>query len=142
MHSFFHGWRRKTGFVTLVMALAFVGGWIRSLSVTDSWQFPVGNRWHVGFVSHGGQFSCGWDNLEEAMSYEWRSFEWRKSVAYQFHNIRFDFSGGKAPKCGGGKPSQLMISYWSITLPLTLLSAYLLLVPSTKQPRIASQPHA
>ena len=141
MLEFFYGWRRKAGTITLVMALGFVGGWIRSLSVTDSCQFPVRNRWHVGFVSHGGRFSCGWTDLKEPVRYEWRSFERRRSIAYQFHDLCFDFSGGKAPNCGG-KPSQLMISYWSITLPLTLLSAYLLLAPSTKRPRTASQPHA
>ncbi len=32
MHTVFHGWRRKLGCVTLVMALALTGLWIRSRS--------------------------------------------------------------------------------------------------------------
>lgn len=141
MLDFFHGWRRKTGAVTLVMALAFVGGWIRSLAVTDSWQFPVRNRWHVGFVSHGGRFSCGWTDLKRPMSYDWRIVERRGPIAIRVRGLYFDFTDGNAP-IPNGIPSQRIIPYWSMALPLTLLSAYLLLVPSTKRPRTASQPHA
>lgn len=35
MHSFFHGWQRRAGYVTLVMANLCIGGWIRSLVVSD-----------------------------------------------------------------------------------------------------------
>ena len=35
MGDFFHGWRRKIGVVTLVMALVFVSGWVRSLCAED-----------------------------------------------------------------------------------------------------------
>jgi hypothetical protein len=31
MHTFFHGWRRKAGLVSLVMALAMFGLWMRSM---------------------------------------------------------------------------------------------------------------
>lgn len=35
MWSFFHGWRRKAGVVTLVMALAMAAAWVRSCVVDD-----------------------------------------------------------------------------------------------------------
>ncbi|MDB5345772.1 MAG: hypothetical protein JWP89_4149 [Schlesneria sp.] len=35
MRNFFHGWRRKLGCVTLVMALALMVGWMRSRVVQD-----------------------------------------------------------------------------------------------------------
>lgn len=141
MHNVFRGWRRKTGVVTLVMALAFVGGWIRSLSVTDSCQFPVRNRWHVGFVSHGGRFSCGWADLKGAMRNDWRSVDTHGPIAIRVRSLYFDFTEGKAPY-SGGTAAQLMISYWSMTLPLTLFSAFLLLVPSRTRPKMGSRSHA
>jgi hypothetical protein len=35
MSDFFHGWRRKAGFVTLLMAIVFMAGWVRSMSGID-----------------------------------------------------------------------------------------------------------
>lgn len=50
MGSFFQGWRKKVGLATLIMALAFMGGWLRSLSIVDlvvfpSRLFPVANQY-------------------------------------------------------------------------------------------------
>jgi hypothetical protein len=36
----------------------------------------------------------------------------------------------------------VVVPYWLVAVPLTLLSAYLILVPARKQPAIASPPHA
>jgi hypothetical protein len=36
MHTFFYGWRRKVGVVTLVMACVFMGVWIRSRVAPDT----------------------------------------------------------------------------------------------------------
>ena len=33
MGEFFHGWRRKVGIVTLVIACVFMAGWVRSATV-------------------------------------------------------------------------------------------------------------
>ena len=41
MLIFFHGWRRKLGVVTLVIAFAFTGGWMRSPVVTDVLLIPT-----------------------------------------------------------------------------------------------------
>ena len=35
MDEFFRGWRRKIGLVSLMMALSFMGGWIRSFRHAD-----------------------------------------------------------------------------------------------------------
>ena len=126
MHTFFHGWRRQAGVVTLVMALALMSGWIRSLSVTDSCQLPVGGRWQAGCVSHRGRFSCGWTDLEGAMDYEWRTVPNHGPIALRIRGLYFDFTGGQAPN-PSGKLSPHIIPYWCVVLPLTLLSAYLIL---------------
>ncbi len=36
MGDFFHGWRRKTGFVALLIALGFTALWMRSLTTIDT----------------------------------------------------------------------------------------------------------
>ena len=35
MGDFFHGWRRKVGLLTLVMACVFTAGWIRADGICD-----------------------------------------------------------------------------------------------------------
>src|SRR5947209_2489025 len=35
MNNFFHGWRRRAGCVTLVMACVFMAGWVRSFKTAD-----------------------------------------------------------------------------------------------------------
>ncbi|MDB5346658.1 MAG: hypothetical protein JWP89_5035 [Schlesneria sp.] len=40
MFEFFYGWRRKMGTATLLIALLFMGGWIRSFVVDDYIAFP------------------------------------------------------------------------------------------------------
>lgn len=39
MREFFKPWRRKLGVATLGLALAAIGGWIRSFFITDYVQF-------------------------------------------------------------------------------------------------------
>lgn len=39
MHTFFHGWRRKAGVFALAVAMVLTGGWIRSRTVNDEYQF-------------------------------------------------------------------------------------------------------
>jgi hypothetical protein len=53
MHTFFHGWRRKAGVVTLVIALVFIGGWIRSMSLLDVLQLRSPWGLHRAISSQG-----------------------------------------------------------------------------------------
>jgi hypothetical protein len=39
MYTFFHGWRRKSGCVSLVMALLFMSLWIKCRFVVDTITF-------------------------------------------------------------------------------------------------------
>lgn len=39
MRGFFKGWRRKLGVATLVAACGFIGPWVRSLYVMDTFAF-------------------------------------------------------------------------------------------------------
>ena len=51
--NFFHGWRRKLGVVTLVLACVFMGGWMRSQFQFDDLELPAGTAAY-GFTSMGG----------------------------------------------------------------------------------------
>ena len=41
MGSIFQGWRRKIGLMTLVLALAFMSGWVRSFNTGDFVTLPA-----------------------------------------------------------------------------------------------------
>jgi hypothetical protein len=148
MHTFFHGWRRKAGVATLVMALALMGGWLRSYARWDfvqvngqPWRYaiesavgnlrlirttPIASTPLLGFDS-GGLKGLAHINVDDngITTYEpgysvgtvWR-FDW-----HTFHisdnmvdrnSLSFRVGVCAAP-------------YWSVTIPLTLLSAYLIL---------------
>ena len=51
MHEFFQPWRRKIGLLTLMMALALAGGWVRSPFVEDSIEIPTGKHSSISLVS-------------------------------------------------------------------------------------------
>lgn len=104
MLEFFRGWRRKTGVVTLVMALVLMTGWVRSFHFCDLlW---IQSPWGSHFVySECGHFR-----------------------AWVFSGRRF------ATICGWvlSQPGEWMhdgnsVPYGPIVIPLTLLSAYLIL---------------
>jgi hypothetical protein len=46
MYTFFYGWRRKAGCVSLVIALVSTGMWIRSTRFQDAWDFQLGSTSH------------------------------------------------------------------------------------------------
>ncbi len=115
MREFFHGWRRKAGCVTLVMALTLTGIWVRSSIIIDevlvTWP---GNR-HNYLVSLPGRILLDFWDLEYAPETYWIQHPCSLSVIndrlnwFEENHATFD------------------IPYWIITIPLTLLSAYLIL---------------
>ena len=165
MRDFFHGWRRKTGYVTLAVALVLTCGWVRSFFVADILliTFPRtfyefdSNRFGISF------YQRTW--IDPDIFLEWARFP---QMQVQFHpgvrvprrvtgrlsvygplssvpaGWRWEFWGfyfGKGPRPGkDGRFSrihrnivtQLIVPYWSVVLPLTALSAYLLLIKPVK----------
>lgn len=113
MHTFFHGWRRKAGIISLVVACVMTGLWNRSLFVEDLVAFPRrqafdslnGNLyWDSGAIFTFNPGWCAWrtHDLRNPRQLEVSLAHWEQS-----HSMR--------------------IPYWSMVSPLTLLSAYLLL---------------
>ena len=151
--GYFKTWRRQFGVVTLVTACMFMVGWVRSTSITDEVLIPTWNHSVAGLMSSGhslllitqvtdgatnGDYPPCWmavDSNENLMNTEDIKWSWRKC----------GFGVGEWSLLELGNPSSKVVRviqtyrafpYWSIVLPLTLLSAYLLL----RKPRMLKQP--
>lgn len=140
MRDFFKPWRRRLGVLTLVMACVFAAGWVRSLTVQDVCAVDFDSfAVYVVSVDH---------NLSAVVRSRDREFIWSPPfvASYKFEpfddvckslnlnrvlaNIRF--GKGEEP---GGSWTALSIPVYFFVLPLTLLSAWLLL---SKQPRLSN----
>ena len=101
MRDFFRGWKRRAGVATLMMACLFAAGWVGSLDLDE---FPV--LW-----SH---------HVDEETYYEARM--WKAGI----HFAKFTLTERNESFTLYGA-SSITVWYWAIVLPLTLLSAWLLL---------------
>ena len=145
MIRFFHGWRRKIGFVALVMACAFMGLWLRSQSVFDHVYIPLGNRNCDYLDSCEGKLS--WGRRGEVESYEMPPRPGWTRILIDVMGEPVNESEDDGLRwhwkwCGFGvydwdnEPVRAIeIPHWSVVLPLTVLSAYLLLTKPRKATR-------
>ena len=142
MGEFFRGWRRKIGVVTLVMACVFMGGWVRSTIIGDFICIPFGNyiSEEIGSVDE----TISWSHYSTAFPISWRTGDTKRP--WDGGGRINDLSGiclTDSPKLGVGwgtaevlsgqtmkpvKVTFILVPYWFITIPLTLLSLWLLLV--------------
>lgn len=163
MREFFRGWKRKTGVLTLLLACVFAAGWLRSDTQQDEitvTAFSLVNS----FVSNSGNLSWWrWHDPKATWFFEWdtrrngnhHATETQKfdallncelqSKRRQFANrtatvliIYFDrdqpATRVEKPKPATDRPTVHNTPYWSIVIPLTILSAWLLL-SKPKQPK-------
>ena len=140
MREFFRGWRRKIGLLTLVMACVVMVEWIRSM--TNSTQFSIRTEKHacVGIKSANQVFSLFYWRFND-LSMKWDAQEDIEFVVYPFaeqpgmknwpdgiFRWRIGDFGWQASSIG---PNHRMVQFiapnWSIVIPLTLISALLLL---------------
>jgi hypothetical protein len=145
MHTFFHGWRRKAVCVALMIAIALMGLWIRSLRVVDLVQFPSGKHEDIRFVVTPDGYCWEHSRFENAFP---SKFYWFSTDASDYFSHRFSelsrprgFTFVRHTGIEGiHETTHYWVPHWFCTVSTTLLSAYLLLVPSRKRP--ASKPHA
>jgi hypothetical protein len=142
MKESFRGWRRKIGVVTLVMACLFVAGWVRNYFIRDSVNIPTGNSSSIEFISG---YQClnlvvMWSTIPDHEMASFRIYHQKEEEEIGFPAGKFLF-GGFAGDHFPFRPSWFRFSnevrttslmifslpYWSITIPLTLLSGWLLL---------------
>ena len=151
MGDIFKGWRRKIGVLTLVLACAFMIGWVRSVFCEDVLtliNFP--RQWAVDSLSgHFGLFT--WENPEDRFRFapiiHWDRFPMfpaHESVTEELIQSAVNNSSGYF---GRDVVSHTIISivvpYWSIVLSLTALSAFLLLAkPGQPAQRKTAEPMA
>ena len=121
MGDYFHGWRRKIGVVTLVMACVFAAGWVRSHWIADILQesdFGCHDEYGSKFGLLYFAESSDNDAVPKTLQFE------SKSVDATTEPI---FWGGVV----------LVVPYFLVVVPLIVLSAYLLLsnpMPPTSGP--------
>ena len=152
MWEFFRGCRRKIGICLLFLACALMVGWVRSAANVDFIKFPTGRRtWQEWAISDG--LIRGWMLNNDLLPRE----SVPKSIFWQKANSRFeDFAMGdeqrwrwRATRHREGRrvndafefwyiPCSLVIPYWSIVLPVTLLAAVFL--PSKPRPSKSKTP--
>ena len=151
MGEFFKGWRRKCGVLTLVLACVFAAGWVRSKARFDVIGFPTQGEL-VRIASSDNSLWLSWDNPWSLNKVLWtiggisRSDPNSTELWDGFDVVlRWDFVGfhfGKGTRDGNSSLSNEIycVPYWSIVLPLTLLSAYLLLSQPRKPESVTASP--
>ena len=148
MREFFHGWRRKVGCVTLVMACAFMAGWVGSVQNYYVIECYPGESTMIRLNSWDGNLSCVHFIFSRAEKFTiWPPFNASTEVVESFGNeYSFDNQftktrwvwriGHTGIAASFDKESDSITAavtpYWSITIPLTLLSAYLILWPGKR----------
>ena len=162
MGEFFHGWRRKVGVLTLLLACMFAVGWMRSPRIIDSIRFPAQMHAKESLVSVtidsliSSSHSIFWVRSDEGSADispteeidlgprypKWNTssehpelfhsqFKWRWRVC------GFGIGDFDVERHEGSWETCAIIPYWSIVIPLTVLSAWLLLSKSRKLEKTA-----
>ena len=154
MGSIFRGWKRRFGVVTLTLACAFMAGWVRS-DVNEDWIRINIRSIRANFYvnsANGGINVLRWTPYQVGPFVSWgvrpaskdrnpltnRGVKKPYDLWHEFHvKDRFDWAGfhfgsGKHLSWHGDRGIKIwFIPYWSIVVPLTLLSAFLLLIKPT-----------
>jgi len=143
--SFFHGWRRKIGVVTLLMACVLMAGWVRSLFFADS--VTIRGRMSLDY----NRVSSAGSNIVwlQASGFGGRPRQKSEPILIWRHNalpannvrlvapkFKWKFAGfafQERPMSQEAVFKTLFVPYWSIVIPLTLLAAWLLL----SKPRVS-----
>jgi hypothetical protein len=154
MREFFRGWRRKIGVMTLVVACVFMAGWVRSCTTEDD--FESDSIYDYQVTIGGGQIiwwrigaKDGVRNLQSKRTWRSRPLNWRLwpeasqtsgwDILTQYNVPGFSLKTGR--RLGESTLVFGVASISWIVVPLTMLSAYLLLSnPRTRKPPESTKP--
>jgi hypothetical protein len=127
MRTYFNPWRRKIGILTLAMACVFAVGWIRSHDVRDLFVSPIANYRFESF--DGDLLICVFHNdADYRLTFPvWESHQrfdgpepaWRKQIGPLWLKELY-------PEMDS-RDLIIILPYWSFAIPLSLLTAHLLL---------------
>jgi len=153
MREFFKGWRRKVGCVTLVMALAACGVWMRGHFVADTVSIASGSltERQICFCNRGIVLVY-LAETESGNGLMYPRFDWASErypdrhypgeIPSPIDAIADDgvWGFGYYGQRNGYESFQIVIiPFLSVTAPLTLLSAYLLLWPGKRVTKQAAK---
>lgn len=131
MQEFFRGWKRKTGIVTLLITCMLTAGWVRSTRMYERfgyrtgescfhWIYSVrGEIWWIRSQEHDGHLDFKWyasgpDTTFLLCLPSDRTWYWRiGKLEYGEYAETFL------------KHRYVMMPYWLLVIPLTLVSAWL-----------------
>jgi len=139
MGEFFRGWKRKIGLLTLVMALVFMAGWVRSLSILDQFNIPcMSTSYGVFSIFDRMAFTTLPDiPIGQGVNYPvWFTDPNPPANIEDFYSFKWQICGfGVAEPTMSSdlvKIELIIVPYWSIVIPMTLFSAFLLLSKTHK----------
>jgi hypothetical protein len=144
MCEFFRGWKRKIGVITLLVACLFMGGWVRSCYVTDTIDVARARSFYRFDAREGKLSIAEFQYSDGQIRGNYGPIVWQTNVVDE--KAKHQLYAPDRPLATGRKQfpilpnNQVVVDYvecssWSITIPLTLLSAWLLLgKPRAKPP--------
>jgi hypothetical protein len=118
MREFFRGWRRKVGCVMLAVACGLVGMWLRSSIVSDEWFYVLGEQQYLLLSSDGHVSSSSWSVNTRDRHFGVTSIP-KSDPLFLWKTIGIQGAAHRSEHWTRG--------YWQLAIPLTLLSAYLIL---------------
>jgi hypothetical protein len=138
MREFFAGWRKKIGALTLLTACLLMAGWVRSLIVDDIVIIPCGQFVTITTISNDHVFGVQYHRRIEPQNRSsipsWRRFidstKIKRLIADPYITWHQSFCGFRLGETVSSRPGRLvlcLIPYWFIVIPMTMLSAFLLL---------------
>ena len=126
MGNYFKPWRRKIGVMTLLIALLFMAGWLRSQTRTD--EVRIGGNGGTLHLLISANNWIGWIMRYESRHTNPRTLPsfWETEGVSDY--TPFDNIGGTGELFSITTPlPYLILPYYIIVLPITFISAFLLL---------------
>lgn len=176
MAPLFHGWRRKAGCTTLVLACLLAMAWLRSLRVDDGYTLRQDGSTNYAMSSEDGRFVfcmarggvhgpyleinykqyrsdprkiSGAERvaIAEALCHDEVGVRSRRlrarniQIKWQrsWHGFELAKRSNESPLMDDVEATFLPVPYWSIVIPLTMLSARLLLSSPRNRTRTRSE---
>jgi len=143
MTAYFKPLRRKIGGVTLVVACVFGAGWVRSCRLDDAIRFNWRERRQLARSAEGDLSWHSWKRRQNDSLASWKTFPiWRPpSERPPARNSWDRIAEWSVPHADlmhvrmqddvdGLKYARWICPYWRIVIPLTAISAWLLLSKS------------
>jgi hypothetical protein len=123
MGEYFKPWRRKIGILTLLLACVFAAGWVRSSGYEDEFQISIGDADHV-FESRSSKIR--WHGIGPLGRESELRIQWHATPLSPPPPLKLLVRQGSG-MARAKYFDVVAVPYWSIVIPLALLSAWLLL---------------